>query len=170
MKVCSIKSVLFVRSTMQFHDFKHKASNVKLSGQSACLFRSMTHMPVKHYFCSGSLCREIAFTRQLQQQSPKLAYYYLGFYVHSCPKMRYKVRLWSNINLHFWSPSVCTDQCHLTYPDADVQQYHIEHAPKEMKAFAFASSRCIHIVRWQFGVHNHCSVIQKNAPLSGAST
>ncbi|RXN09436.1 arginyl-tRNA-- transferase 1 isoform X1 [Labeo rohita] len=38
-----------------------------------------------------SALREIAFTRQLQQQSPKLAYYYLGFYVHSCPKMRYKV-------------------------------------------------------------------------------
>nr|XP_021336576.1 arginyl-tRNA--protein transferase 1 [Danio rerio] len=37
-----------------------------------------------------SALREIAFTRQLQQQSPKLAYYYLGFYVHSCPKMRYK--------------------------------------------------------------------------------
>ncbi|XP_073690668.1 arginyl-tRNA--protein transferase 1 [Garra rufa] len=38
----------------------------------------------------GCPAREIAFTRQLQQQSPKLAYYYLGFYVHSCPKMRYK--------------------------------------------------------------------------------
>ncbi|XP_056106625.1 arginyl-tRNA--protein transferase 1 isoform X6 [Rhinichthys klamathensis goyatoka] len=37
-----------------------------------------------------SALREIAFTRQLQQQSPKLAYYYLGFYVYSCPKMRYK--------------------------------------------------------------------------------
>ncbi|KAK7149014.1 hypothetical protein R3I93_013121 [Phoxinus phoxinus] len=37
-----------------------------------------------------SALREIAFTRQLHQQSPKLAYYYLGFYVHSCPKMRYK--------------------------------------------------------------------------------
>ncbi|XP_059421710.1 arginyl-tRNA--protein transferase 1-like isoform X1 [Carassius carassius] len=37
-----------------------------------------------------SALREIAFTRQLQQQSPKLSYYYLGFYVHSCPKMRYK--------------------------------------------------------------------------------
>ncbi|XP_058652698.1 arginyl-tRNA--protein transferase 1 isoform X5 [Onychostoma macrolepis] len=37
-----------------------------------------------------SALREIAFTKQLQQQSPKLAYYYLGFYVHSCPKMRYK--------------------------------------------------------------------------------
>ncbi|KAL1263614.1 hypothetical protein QQF64_006353, partial [Cirrhinus molitorella] len=38
-----------------------------------------------------SALREIAFTRQLQQQSPKLTYYYLGFYVHSCPKMRYKL-------------------------------------------------------------------------------
>ncbi|XP_073729631.1 arginyl-tRNA--protein transferase 1 isoform X5 [Misgurnus anguillicaudatus] len=37
-----------------------------------------------------SALREIAFTRQLKKQSPKLSYYYLGFYVHSCPKMRYK--------------------------------------------------------------------------------
>ncbi|MEQ2269240.1 Arginyl-tRNA--protein transferase 1, partial [Xenotaenia resolanae] len=40
---------------------------------------------------SYSALREIAFTRQLQKQSPKLCYYYLGFYIHSCPKMRYKV-------------------------------------------------------------------------------
>ncbi|TRZ02385.1 hypothetical protein DNTS_021095 [Danionella cerebrum] len=40
-----------------------------------------------------SALREIAFTRQLHQQSPKLAYYYLGFYIHSCPKMRYKLGL-----------------------------------------------------------------------------
>ncbi|XP_076831774.1 arginyl-tRNA--protein transferase 1 isoform X2 [Brachyhypopomus gauderio] len=38
-----------------------------------------------------SALREIAFTRQLQKQSPQLAYYYLGFYIHSCPKMRYKL-------------------------------------------------------------------------------
>ncbi|KAJ8248194.1 hypothetical protein GJAV_G00239380 [Gymnothorax javanicus] len=37
-----------------------------------------------------SALREIAFTRELHQQSPKLRYYYLGFYIHSCPKMRYK--------------------------------------------------------------------------------
>ncbi|XP_041921568.1 arginyl-tRNA--protein transferase 1 isoform X1 [Alosa sapidissima] len=37
-----------------------------------------------------SALREIAFTRQLQKQSPKLCHYYLGFYIHSCPKMRYK--------------------------------------------------------------------------------
>ncbi|XP_077438399.1 arginyl-tRNA--protein transferase 1 isoform X3 [Vanacampus margaritifer] len=39
---------------------------------------------------SYSALREIAFTRQLQKQSPKLSNYYLGFYIHSCPKMRYK--------------------------------------------------------------------------------
>ncbi|KAL4641294.1 arginyl-tRNA-protein transferase 1 isoform X2 [Arapaima gigas] len=39
---------------------------------------------------SYSALREIAFTRQLQKQSAKLCYYYLGFYIHSCPKMRYK--------------------------------------------------------------------------------
>ncbi|KAF7669063.1 hypothetical protein LDENG_00245420, partial [Lucifuga dentata] len=39
---------------------------------------------------SYSALREIAFTRQLQKQSPQLSYYYLGFYIHSCPKMRYK--------------------------------------------------------------------------------
>ncbi|XP_039995346.1 arginyl-tRNA--protein transferase 1 isoform X4 [Xiphias gladius] len=39
---------------------------------------------------SYSALREIAFTRQMQKQSPKLSYYYLGFYIHSCPKMRYK--------------------------------------------------------------------------------
>ncbi|KAM9808454.1 arginyl-tRNA--protein transferase 1 isoform X2 [Syngnathus typhle] len=39
---------------------------------------------------SYSALREIAFTRQLQKQSAKLSHYYLGFYIHSCPKMRYK--------------------------------------------------------------------------------
>ncbi|KAM8852310.1 arginyl-tRNA--protein transferase 1 isoform 1-T1 [Synchiropus picturatus] len=39
---------------------------------------------------SYSALREISFTRELQKQSPKLSYYYLGFYIHSCPKMRYK--------------------------------------------------------------------------------
>uniref|UniRef100_A0A672L247 Arginyl-tRNA--protein transferase 1 n=1 Tax=Sinocyclocheilus grahami TaxID=75366 RepID=A0A672L247_SINGR len=77
---------IYFKHTIRFSLFL-KSCNVKLSGYMFC---SITHMPAKHYFCSGSLCREIAFTRQLQQQSPKLSYYYLGFYVHSCPKMLYK--------------------------------------------------------------------------------
>uniref|UniRef100_A0A8D2J8Z0 Arginyl-tRNA--protein transferase 1 n=1 Tax=Varanus komodoensis TaxID=61221 RepID=A0A8D2J8Z0_VARKO len=37
-----------------------------------------------------SALREIAFTRQLHEKAPDLSYYYMGFYIHSCPKMRYK--------------------------------------------------------------------------------
>ncbi|XP_029788568.1 arginyl-tRNA--protein transferase 1 isoform X1 [Suricata suricatta] len=37
-----------------------------------------------------SALREIAFTRQLHQKTAQLSYYYMGFYIHSCPKMKYK--------------------------------------------------------------------------------
>ncbi|XP_071505523.1 arginyl-tRNA--protein transferase 1-like [Diadema antillarum] len=37
-----------------------------------------------------SALREIAFTRLLQVTAPSIEYYYMGFYVHSCRKMRYK--------------------------------------------------------------------------------
>ncbi|XP_033887058.2 arginyl-tRNA--protein transferase 1 isoform X6 [Acipenser ruthenus] len=42
--------------------------------------------------CLGvySALRELAFTRQLHEKAPRLRYYYMGFYIHSCPKMRYK--------------------------------------------------------------------------------
>ncbi|XP_070437169.1 arginyl-tRNA--protein transferase 1 isoform X5 [Equus przewalskii] len=37
-----------------------------------------------------SALREIAFTRQLHEKTSQLNYYYMGFYIHSCPKMKYK--------------------------------------------------------------------------------
>lgn len=37
-----------------------------------------------------SFRRELALTRELQQKIPSLRWYYMGFYIHSCPKMRYK--------------------------------------------------------------------------------
>ncbi|XP_067858366.1 arginyl-tRNA--protein transferase 1 isoform X2 [Heptranchias perlo] len=37
-----------------------------------------------------SALREIAFTTQLQKTAPNIRYYYMGFYIHSCPKMSYK--------------------------------------------------------------------------------
>uniref|UniRef100_A0A8D8YJN2 Arginyl-tRNA--protein transferase 1 n=1 Tax=Cacopsylla melanoneura TaxID=428564 RepID=A0A8D8YJN2_9HEMI len=40
-----------------------------------------------------SSLREIEFTRSLQNSSPSLSNYYMGFYIHSCPKMRYKGNL-----------------------------------------------------------------------------
>ncbi|XP_026292402.1 arginyl-tRNA--protein transferase 1 isoform X5 [Frankliniella occidentalis] len=40
----------------------------------------------------GSL-REVAFVRTLHSNAPELKWYYMGFYIHSCPKMRYKAGL-----------------------------------------------------------------------------
>ena len=37
-----------------------------------------------------SALRELAFTRQLARRDPRLHYYYMGYYIHSCKKMRYK--------------------------------------------------------------------------------
>ncbi|KAM9327162.1 arginyl-tRNA--protein transferase 1 [Gastrophryne carolinensis] len=37
-----------------------------------------------------SALREIAFTREIQKKAAELRYYYMGFYIYSCPKMRYK--------------------------------------------------------------------------------
>ncbi|XP_029416587.1 arginyl-tRNA--protein transferase 1 isoform X2 [Nannospalax galili] len=37
-----------------------------------------------------SALREIAFTRQLHERTSQVSYYYMGFYIHSCPKMKYK--------------------------------------------------------------------------------
>ncbi|KAI5753814.1 hypothetical protein M8J77_003543 [Diaphorina citri] len=40
-----------------------------------------------------SSLREIEFTRSLHRSLPDLSSYYMGFYIHSCPKMRYKGNL-----------------------------------------------------------------------------
>uniref|UniRef100_A0A2K6GMI4 Arginyl-tRNA--protein transferase 1 n=1 Tax=Propithecus coquereli TaxID=379532 RepID=A0A2K6GMI4_PROCO len=37
-----------------------------------------------------NVSQEIAFTRQLHEKASQLSYYYMGFYIHSCPKMKYK--------------------------------------------------------------------------------
>ena len=42
-------------------------------------------------------------TIQLGQLLPSLKYYYMGFYVHSCPKMRYKAQMQPS---HLLSPSL----------------------------------------------------------------
>ncbi|XP_066477241.1 arginyl-tRNA--protein transferase 1 isoform X3 [Tiliqua scincoides] len=50
--------------------------------------------PVYSFLSLGvySALREIAFTRKLHEKASDLSYYYMGFYIHSCPKMRYKGR------------------------------------------------------------------------------
>lgn len=43
-----------------------------------------------------SSLRELEFTQRLSKSSPLLKYYYMGFYIHNCPKMRYKGNLSSS--------------------------------------------------------------------------
>lgn len=40
----------------------------------------------------GSL-REVQFVKELHEKNAEIEYYYMGFYIHSCPKMRYKGKL-----------------------------------------------------------------------------
>ncbi|KAG7198710.1 hypothetical protein KM043_001702 [Ampulex compressa] len=40
-----------------------------------------------------SSLREVYLTRQLNKVANNLKYYYMGFYIHTCPKMRYKARM-----------------------------------------------------------------------------
>ena len=37
-----------------------------------------------------SALQEIAFTQKINSAHPDFRYYYMGFYIHSCPKMKYK--------------------------------------------------------------------------------
>ncbi|ETN62272.1 arginyl-tRNA-protein transferase 1 [Anopheles darlingi] len=51
--------------------------------------------PEFHFLSLGTYAsmREVAFARTLNRQLPSLTNYYMGFYIHSCPKMRYKGNL-----------------------------------------------------------------------------
>lgn len=48
--------------------------------------------PSYHFLSLGtySALREIAFTQHITSFDPEINWYYMGFYIHSCPKMRYK--------------------------------------------------------------------------------
>ena len=41
---------------------------------------------------SVSALYEIAHTQRLRTARPQIAHYYMGYYIHSCPKMKYKAR------------------------------------------------------------------------------
>lgn len=52
--------------------------------------------------------REIDLVQTIAEQVPALKYYYMGFYIHSCPKMRYKGKLAASYLLcpetYVWMP------------------------------------------------------------------
>ncbi|XP_038200576.1 arginyl-tRNA--protein transferase 1 isoform X5 [Arvicola amphibius] len=68
-----------------------------------------------------SALREIAFTKQLHERASQLSYYYMGFYIHSCPKMRYKGQYRPSDLLcpetYVWVP---IEQC---LPSLDISKY-----------------------------------------------
>lgn len=68
----------------------------------------------------GSL-REVQFVRDLHEKNSSIQYYYMGFYIHSCPKMRYKGRLAASDLLcpetYTWVP---IEKC---IPKLDVSKY-----------------------------------------------
>ena len=49
--------------------------------------------PDYHFLSLGTYTalQELAYVRHLFTMEPSIEYYYMGFYIHSCPKMRYKV-------------------------------------------------------------------------------
>ena len=51
----------------------------------------------------GMVPREVQLTLQLNSLLPSLQHYYMGYYVHSCPKMRYKAALQPS---HLLSPTL----------------------------------------------------------------
>ncbi|XP_033741170.1 arginyl-tRNA--protein transferase 1-like isoform X1 [Pecten maximus] len=65
--------------------------------------------------------REIAFVQELNKKAPDLIYYYMGYYIHSCPKMKYKGQYFPSFLLcpetYTWLPiAECT-------PKLDVNKY-----------------------------------------------
>ncbi|XP_067676603.1 arginyl-tRNA--protein transferase 1-like isoform X1 [Haliotis asinina] len=68
-----------------------------------------------------SALREIAFVRKLQQRTPELRFYYMGYYIHSCPKMRYKGQYFPSYlacpEVYTWVP---IDKCR---PKLDASRY-----------------------------------------------
>jgi arginine-tRNA-protein transferase len=72
-------------------------------------------------FLFYSSLREIFLIRQLNKFASNLKYYYMGFYIHSCTKMRYKARMQPSKLLcpetYFW----CNiDKC---LPKLDISKY-----------------------------------------------
>lgn len=57
-----------------------------------------------------SFRRELQLVRELHKFLPSLQYYYMGYYIHSCPKMRYKARISPSFLLcpetYTWQPIV----------------------------------------------------------------
>lgn len=97
-----------------------------------------------------SALTEIALTRKLSKKFPLLKYYYMGFYIHSCPKMTYKAN-------YFPSYLLCPETCifqpiEKCKPKLDVEKYQrLEEDPEKQDVDGVL---CLKEVRVFFG-HQH---------------
>ncbi|GLG94579.1 Eukaryotic translation initiation factor 5A [Gryllus bimaculatus] len=90
-------SVEFERTSKQAHEVYQKYQ-FAIHGEppEKCSFRQYTRFLVSSPLKVTSLAglrlnlRELSLVRSLHQHAPALEYYYMGFYIHTCPKMRYK--------------------------------------------------------------------------------
>ncbi|KAL4709062.1 hypothetical protein ACJJTC_005923 [Scirpophaga incertulas] len=55
--------------------------------------------------------REIEFTRHMNKSTPEMEYYYMGFYIHTCKKMRYKG--------HFYPSDLLCPETYKWFPLSD---------------------------------------------------
>lgn len=109
--------------------------------------------------------QEISLTQELYQQNPEMQYYYMGFYVQSCPKMNYKSRYDSSallcpetytyISLEQCIPRLkASPYCRLASPD--VKNPHEGCTPAEMDSipvWADATEMQYHTYRTLNGDH-----------------
>ncbi|XP_075165440.1 arginyltransferase 1 isoform X2 [Haematobia irritans] len=84
-----------------------------------------------------SSLREIELVQDLARTVPALKYYYMGFYIHSCPKMRYKGKLSSSYLLcpeaYTWHP--LTDEIRLKLDTCKYQRFNEDPNAKDDNEF-----------------------------------
>jgi arginine-tRNA-protein transferase len=85
---CSVIDILPGGISSVYFYYQPDLGFLKLGVYSALKYKKLNQFHKIPPFLSY---REIELTRQLSREIPDIKYYYLGFYVHTCVKMRYKV-------------------------------------------------------------------------------
>jgi len=65
-----------------------------------------------------SAMKEIEWIKQIQPTAPQLKYYYMGFYIHDCTKMKYKVTAQQHNTAQHSTIQHNTAQCNTTQHNA----------------------------------------------------
>lgn len=82
--------VLFLRPEIQFPDIGHlRYIAVR---RNIIWLHTLAHSMISHF-------SELLFVQELNRTVNSLSEYYMGFYIHTCQKMRYKGRLYPSFLL-----------------------------------------------------------------------